>query len=91
MGEIETLQDIKLKIEEIKNSDFKIEDFNFYGENHKICILLRNAQTCINAISRIDDISEETKKEFSKLFFTSNNCQYIVTPKKKIINFLLGR
>ena len=63
MGKIETLQDIKLKIEEIKNSDFKIEDFNFYGENHKICILLRNAQTCINAISRIDDISEETKKE----------------------------
>ena len=63
MGKIETLQDIKLKIEEIKNSDFKIEDFNFYGENHKICILLRNAQICINAISRIDDISEETKKE----------------------------
>ena len=63
MEKIETLQDIKLKIEEIKNSDFKIEDFNLYGENHKICTLLRNTQICINAISRIDDISEETKKE----------------------------
>ena len=40
MGKIEILQDIKLKIEEIKNSNFKIEDFNFYGKNHKISVYL---------------------------------------------------
>lgn len=71
MDKIETLQDIKVKIEELKNSDFKIEDFNLYGKNHKISALLRSAQICINSISRIDNISKETKKDFSKLFFTS--------------------
>ena len=50
-----------------KNSEFKIEDFNLYGENHKICTLLRDAQICNNAISRIDDISDEGKKELYKI------------------------
>jgi hypothetical protein len=67
MGKIETLRDIEEKIEEIKNRDFKIEDFNLYGENHKICTLLRNAQICNNAIYSINDISKEERKELHKL------------------------
>lgn len=67
MGKIETLRDIEEKIEKIKNRDFKIEDFNLYGENHKICTLLRNAQICNNAIYSINDITKEEKKELYKL------------------------
>jgi len=63
---MKNLSDIKSKIEEIRNSDFKIEDFDFYGKNHKISILLRIALICTNAISSIDNISKEKKRELYK-------------------------
>lgn len=60
---MKTLQDIKEKIEEIRNSDFKIDEFGFYGKNHKASNLLRSALVCENAICSISNISEEEKKE----------------------------
>ena len=67
MGKTETLRDIEEKIEEIRNSSFKTEDFNLYGENHKISTLLRCVQICNNAIYSINDISKEEKIELYKL------------------------
>ena len=61
-----TIEDIKEKIEEIRTSDFQIEDFNFYGRNHKISVLLRSAQICVNSISNIDNISKEDKTKLYK-------------------------
>lgn len=65
MGAIETLKDIKDEIEIIRNSDFEIEEVSFNGENHKISVLLRRVQLCLNSISRIDGISKEEKSELS--------------------------
>lgn len=61
-----TIEDIKEKIEKIRTSDFQIEDFNFYGRNHKISVLLRSAQICVNSISNIDDIHKEDKTKLYK-------------------------
>ena len=58
---MKTLQDIKEKIEEIRNSDFKIDKFEFYGKNHRVSSLLRSALVCENAICSISNISEEEK------------------------------
>lgn len=61
-----TIEDIKEKIEAIRTSDFQIEDFNFYGRNHKISVLLRSDQICVNSISNIDDIHKEDKTKLYK-------------------------
>ena len=61
-----TIKDIKLKIQEIKNSDFKIEDFNYYDGIHKRSTLLRKALICVNSIGSLDNISKEEKKELYK-------------------------
>lgn len=66
MSNNNTIEDIKEKIEEIRTSDFKIEDFNFYGSNHKISVLLRSAQICVNSISNTDDIHKEDKTKLYK-------------------------
>lgn len=63
---MKTLSDIKQKIEEIRNSDFKIEDFNDCSKNHKFCRLLRKALLCRNSICYIDNISEEESEELYK-------------------------
>lgn len=57
-----SLSEIKEKIEEIKNSDFKIGEF----ENHKVSNLLRSALICCNAIGDIDSISQEEITELDK-------------------------
>ena len=61
-----TIEDIKEKIEEIRTSDFQIEDFNFYGRNHKISVLLRSAQICVNSIDNSNDIPKEYKIQLHK-------------------------
>ncbi len=63
---MKTLSDIKEKIAEIKNSDFKVGEFEYYDENHKICNLLRSALICCNAIGCIDNISKEEIMELEK-------------------------
>lgn len=61
-----TIEDIKEKIEEIRTSDFQIEDFNFYGRNHKISVLLRKTLICINSIDNSNDIPKEYKIQLHK-------------------------
>lgn len=63
---MKTLSDIKQQIEEIRNSDFRIEEFDYYNKNHKVSNLLRSALLCNNYISRIDNISEEKTTELRK-------------------------
>lgn len=60
---MKTLSDIKEKIEEIKNSDFKIGKIEYYDGNHKVSNLLRSALICCNAIGGIDNISKEESTE----------------------------
>ena len=64
---MKTLQDIKEKIEDIINSDFKIEEFNFYDKKYKASNLLRSAQICLNSIGSVHNINEEEKKDLYKL------------------------
>lgn len=63
---MKTIGDIKEKIEEIKNSDFKIGEIEYYGRNHKVSNLLRSALICNNAIGGIDNISKEEATELYK-------------------------
>ena len=60
---MKSLQDIKEKINEIRNSNFKVFEFKFFYKGYKAVDLLRNALICINAISMIDNVSNEEKKE----------------------------
>lgn len=59
---MKSLSEIKEKIAEIKNSDFKIGEF----ENHKVSNLLRSALICCNAIGDIESISQEEITELDK-------------------------
>lgn len=63
---MKTLSDINEKMEEIKNSNFKIGEIEYYGRNHKVCNLLRSALICCNAIGSVDNISEEQVTELDK-------------------------
>lgn len=63
---MKTLSDIKEKIEEIKNSDFKIEEIAYYGKNHRVSHLLRTALICCNAIGGIENISKDEATELYK-------------------------
>ena len=63
---MKTLSDIKEKIEEIKNSDFKIGEIEYYNENHKVSNLLRSVLLCSTAIGSIDNISNEEATELYK-------------------------
>lgn len=63
---MKTLSEIKDKIEEIKNSDFKIEEIAYYGKKHRVSNLLRSALICSNAIGGIDNISKEEATELYK-------------------------
>lgn len=60
---MKVLTDIKEKIEEIRNSNFKIGEIEYNGENHKFSNLLRSALICINAIDGVDNISKEEREE----------------------------
>lgn len=60
---MKTLNDVKVKIEEIRNSDFKIGEIKYYHEDYKASYLLRSALLCINAIGSIDNISKEDKEK----------------------------
>ena len=57
-----TLYDVNKKIEEIRDSDFIVEDITIYYTPNKVCNLLRKALICKNYISSIDDASKENKK-----------------------------
>lgn len=63
---MKTLRDIKEKIEEIRNSDFKIGEIEYYNKNYKVSNLLRSALVCSNAIVNIDNISKEEEIELYK-------------------------
>ena len=63
---MKALNDIKEKIKEIKNSDFKIEEITYYDKNHKVSNLLRSALICTNTIGSIDSISREEATELYK-------------------------
>lgn len=63
---MKTLNDIKEKIAEIRNSDFKVGEISYYGNNYKVCYLLRTALICCNGIGSIGNISKEEKKELYK-------------------------
>lgn len=63
---MQTLSDVKKKINEIKNSDFKIREIDYYNGKQKVCNLLRSALICCNAISSIANISEVREAELYK-------------------------
>ena len=58
-----TLEEIKEKIEEIRNSDFKISDFGFCGKNYKVSNILRSALLCSSAIGMCENITKEEKSK----------------------------
>ena len=60
---MKNVHEIEVKIEKIKNSDFKVSEFNYHDKNHKVSNLLRSTLICINAIDSIDDISKKKKKK----------------------------
>ena len=57
-----TLNEILDKQEEIRNSDFQINDYNFYGDKIKYSKLLRLALLCFGSICNVFDASDEEKK-----------------------------
>ena len=56
-----TLDDVKKRIEEIRNSAFQVSDYNFGGNNIKCSKLLRSAQKCILSIYDIENSSSKEK------------------------------
>lgn len=62
---METLSDIKEKIEEIRNSDFKIEEIRICKKNYKVSTIFRSALICHNAIHTIGKISKEEARVLS--------------------------
>lgn len=77
---MKTLSDIKEKIEEIKNSDFKIGKFEYYDESYKVSYLLKSALICWNAIGNMDNIS---KKEVTELY---KELDEVMKNKLKVLN-----
>lgn len=54
-----TLNEIKERMEKIKNSDFKIGKIQCYNGSYKVCKSLRNALILYNYICHIENISDE--------------------------------
>lgn len=79
---MKTLSDTKEKIEEIKNSDFKIGEFEYDEVTHKVSNLLRTALLCNNYIGSIDNISkEEVTKLYRELDEVMKNKLKMLNPK----------
>lgn len=63
---MKTLLEIKEQIEEIRNSDFQIDEFVSYDGNYKVSKLLRIVLLCVNAIGTSKDFSKDEKKELQQ-------------------------
>lgn len=87
------LNEVKEKIEEIRNRDFKTQAFKCWDKTYQVCTLLRSTLICNNAIGGIDNISKvETAELYQDLDNVMKNKFKILNPNfsEKILNDMIG-
>ena len=60
-------QEIKEKMDEIRNSDFKVEEYAFYNQNLFYSLFLRDALECFNMINNSSEDKEELLSELDEI------------------------
>ena len=64
---MDSLQEIQEKLEEIRNSDFKVEEYAFYNQNLFFSLFLRDALECFNMINNSSEDKEELLSELDEI------------------------
>ena len=87
---MDSYQEIKEKMDKIRNSDFKIEEYSFYSQNHLYSMLLRDALECFNMILTS---SKDKEKLLSELDAIMSNKLRELNPnfsEETLSNMILG-